>query len=257
MSESANLLRLFRVDQQIRGLRSRLTSAEKFLAEQQRQHSELSERLASLTASLKQSKTSGAGQEGEAARIETRMAALREQMNTARTNKEYSAFLLEINALKAQKEAAEKLQLEQMEQGEVYNKQHKEMQAQLEQRAGVLAKAKADRSAKEAEIKDRLNELTKQREEVKSTVDAEHVRMLEDLIYRLGDDAMSQVEEIDRRNHEWSCGGCRMAVPAEILSHLARNHVVRCPSCRCILYTEQDVVSKKLPKPKKGEALEA
>lgn len=257
MSETANLLRLFRVDQQIRGLRSRLTAAERFLTEQTRQGEDLSSRQATSAAQLKQLKAAGANHEGECVRIETRMAALREQMNGARTNKEYSAFLNELNALKTQKEASEKLQLEAMEKVEQLQKTLTEIEASLAERKTIIAKAKSDRDSKEAEIKDRLTELTSQRETVKKEVDAGHARQLEDLMNRLGEEAMSHVEEIDRRNHEWSCGSCRMAVPPQTLSLIARGVLVNCPSCGCFLYTELDVVSKKLPKPKKGETLEA
>lgn len=257
MSESANLLRLFRVDQQIRGLRSRLTSAERFLAEQVKQLAELNTRLANASNQLKIAKTAQASAEGEIARIDARTEHIREQMNGARTNKEYSAFLLEVNALKTQKEGHEKTQLEQMERVETLSKQVLEIDTQIKDRQGIVTKAQLDRDTKELEIKDRLDELNKQRTQVRETVDAQHARKLDELTTRRGDEAMSHVEEIDRRNHEWSCGSCRMAIPPQTLSIISRGLLVNCPNCGCFLYTELDVVSKKLPKAKKGETLEA
>ncbi len=257
MSESANLLKLFRVDQQIRGLRSRLTSAERFLAEQKRLMDELNAKLNIATNQFKIAKTAAAGAEGEAARIEARMNHLREQMNLAKTNKEYSAFLTEVNSLKVLKDEQDRLQLEQLDRVDQLSKQMTDLDSLVKDRRGVATKAQIERDGKEGEIKDRLGELTKERNTVRGGVEASHAKRLEDLMERLGEDSMAQVEEIDRRNHEWSCGACRMAVPAQVLSIITRGALVNCPSCGAFLYTETDVASKKLPKAKKGETLEA
>ncbi|CAN5765285.1 hypothetical protein BH11PLA1_BH11PLA1_03960 [soil metagenome] len=257
MSESANLLRLFRVDQQIRGLRSRLTHAEKFLADQQKLQGDLSGRKTSASGQMKIAKTATASAEGEIARIEARTAHLREQMNTARTNKEYSALLTEVNTLKAARENHERTQLEQMERVEELTRQLGDVDNQLKDRDTILHTAKSDRDKQEAAIKDRLKELTAERATVRESVDLAHARKLDELVARLGDEAMSQVEEIDRRNHEWSCGSCRMALPPQMLSVISRGRLANCPNCGCFLFTELDVVSKKLPsdeadKPKKA-----
>ena len=80
MSVTAKLLSVFRVEQMLRGLKSRLTAAEKFLAEQERQLKVVDADFVKTAAELKQLKTSIAGEEGETASIDTRMDKLREQM---------------------------------------------------------------------------------------------------------------------------------------------------------------------------------
>ena len=64
----------------------------------------------------------------------------------------------------------------------------------------------------------RVTELKKQRDAVAKEVPADALAILEELIARRGDDAMAHVEVLDRRNHEWTCGACMMALPVQTAS---------------------------------------
>jgi len=67
MSQVAQLLELFRVDKSIRGLRSRLDAAERFLSQQKTQLAELDKQTVSIEQQLKQFRATLANDEGEAA----------------------------------------------------------------------------------------------------------------------------------------------------------------------------------------------
>lgn len=256
MTVTAKLLGLFRVDQQIRGLRSRLDTAERFLRLQQAQLDELTSKHKSTSASLKQLKTAVAGEEGEAARIDARINALREQMNAARTNKEYSAFLNELNVLKSQKDEIEKAELGEMEKVEAAEKALAEIEKQRAEREAIVKQASSDRDARNAEIKDRLAELTAQREGLVKEVPADAMRIYAELLQRQGEAAMSHVEVLDRRNHEWTCGSCQMTLTVETINSVSGGKLTRCGACGCILYTEEDVVAKTVKTSKKKHAAE-
>ena len=107
MSVTEKLLRVFRVDQQLNGLQSRLRAAERFLDEQTRQVTALDSKRDTLNAQLKQVQAVVANHEGEMARLDARIEAIREQMNSAKTNKEYKAFLAEMSTFKADRSNAE------------------------------------------------------------------------------------------------------------------------------------------------------
>lgn len=248
MSVTAKLLSVFRVDQQLRGLKSRLHAAEKFLAEQERLLKELDAKNSSAAAELKQLKTAIASDEGETASIDARMEKIREHMNNSKTNKEYSAFLAELSTLKAKKDEIEKSEMGEMERVESLQKKADEYAKARTERTGIVATAKKDRDAKAAEIKDRVNELQSQRDHLAKEVPAADLKVLDEMIAKLGDEAMSPVEVVDRRNHEWSCTSCQMTLPVELVNNLSMGRVTRCISCKCILFTEEDVVSKKKPK---------
>lgn len=257
MTVTAKLLRLFRVDQQLRGLRTRLDAADRFLATQSALLAELDTRLDALTVQVRSAKAAIGNDESETATIDARMATLREQMNSARTNKEYAAFLSELNALKAQKDGIEKRELEQMERLQGLEKQHAELTAQQAERVKVVEQARAERGQRESEIRGRLDELAAQRAAAAADVPADALKVFEDLVRARGDDAMAQVEVLDRCAHEYTCGACQMTLPVETLNHIVKGTFVRCATCQCILYSAEELDLHKKPAPKTKKAKEA
>lgn len=247
MSVTEKLLRVFRVDQQLQGLQSRLRAAEKFLEEQTRQLQQIETKRDAAHAQLKQFQATVADHEGEMARLDARVEHLREQMNAARTNKEYKAFLTEVNTLKADKSNAETAALETMTKADELKKQAAELDAQHAEREKMQKVAAGDRSKRAEEIKDRLAELKKERDQVAGEVPASAMAIYVDLVRRKGDEAMAQVEELDRKRHEYACGSCQMAVPVETLNALIRGSapnsstpVTLCVNCGCILFLQAE-----------------
>lgn len=250
MSQIPPLLELFRVDKSLRGLRSKLDAAEKFLSQQKQQLGDLEKQATTVETQLKHLKASLANDEGEAQRIETRMATLREQMNSAQTAKEYNAFLNELNVLKEQKSRVEETVLTGMTRSEELSGKVQDIAKDKGERVGIAATAETDRNAREAEIKERLSELTAQRQELATKVPASLLKELERLILIMGDDAMVPIEVLDRRAHEAACSACMMALPMETVNGIVSGRVSQCPSCRAILYTEIDWMEKEKPKKK-------
>lgn len=260
MSVTKQLLDLFRVDKQLRGLRSRLEAAERFLSQQSNLLGDLDKQRGALEVQLKALRATTANEEGEAARIEARMAGLREQMNTAKTAKEYNAFLGELNTLKEQKSGAEERVLEAMTKAEGIEKQFNDLGSQQGERSKIVGTAKGDRDTKASEIKERVEELVAQRKALAAAIPAKELTALEMLIKSRGDEAMAPIEVLDRRSHEGSCSACMMAIPVETVSALMGGKLVNCPSCRCILYIEESTFAAsaaapaKKPKKEKPEA---
>jgi len=242
MSVTESLLRVFRVDQQLRGLTGRLTAAEKFLEQQSKQLDQLLGKRAALQAQLKQVQVQANEHEGEMKRIDARVDALKEQMNSAQTNKEYKALLTEVNTYKADRSTSETAALELLTKLDELKKQGEELEAQIAEREKVKKVAEGDRSAKAAEIADRLSQLKKEREGLVAQVPAKIMAVYVELVRSRGDDAMAPVEELDARRHEYTCGSCQMTVPVERVATLMKSNVtteiIRCASCGCVLYIE-------------------
>lgn len=243
MSVTKQLLELFRVDKQLRGLRSRLEVAERFYAQQAEQLAELEQNRSALESQLKHLKATVSSEDGEAARLEARITAVREQMNSVKTSKEYTALQTELNNYKAEKSAAEEREIDAMQKVEQFETQLTDLRAKCEERVKIVATAKADRDQKEADIKDRVTELAKQRDELAQQIPAADRRAFEELVRIRGDEAMAPVEVLDRRAHEYSCSACMMAVPVETASAIFVGKLVNCPSCRCILYIEEEMLN--------------
>lgn len=254
MSAIKPLLDLFRVDKQLRGLKNRLEDAEKFLTKQKALLDDIEKQRRTLDVQLKQLRATLANEEGEVARLAARENTLREQMNSAQNAKEYKAFQAELEKLKAMKSEAETRQLEAMGKIDALVKQLDAGTAQHSDRSKIVGSASTDRDTKATEIKDRVEELSRQRIELASKVPAHELKKFEDLIRVKGDEAMAPVEVVDRRSHEGNCGSCNVVIPVEAVSALMSGRIVNCPSCRCILYVEDETFAKSAPAEKKPRA---
>jgi len=244
MSLTKQLLDLFRVDKQLRGLRHRLEAAERFLSHQQTQLADLERTRTDLTGQSRQLRAGASNDEGEAQRLEARMVAIREQMNQTKTAKEYQALVTEINTFKAQKAECEERALEAMSRVEQSDARLKEIEGQFEERTRMVAKALQDRDQRSSEIHERVTELSAQRLELAKAIPASNLNEFELLVKARGDDAMAHIEMIDRRAHEGSCSACMMAIPVESLSALMTGKLTRCPSCRCYLFIEESIMNQ-------------
>lgn len=242
MTVTAKLLRLYLVDQQLRGLTSRLSAAEKYLAEQDRLLAELEARHASFASQLKTLEATSKNDEVEAASIEERITTIRERMNTAKTSKEHSAYVTEVGNLKDLKKAAEDRVLEAMGRIEALRKQVAEVESLRDERRMLRSAGVKDRDARAAEIKDRLEELKVQREEARKEVPSSALSAYESRLSMGHEDVMAPVEEQDRRNMEYTCGSCYTHLPIERVSVLLkRGDLTRCTSCQAILYMAQEL----------------
>lgn len=253
MGVTQQLLKLFQVDKQLRGLRSRLDAAERFLDQQRTLFKELDERAASIGLQTKHLKASIANEEGEANRYTAKIETLREQINSVKTAKEYAAGVAELNNYKELKTKHEETAVDAMGKLEQLEAQSSEIKKQREERSKIVAGAEADRATREVEIKDRLEELKAQRVEMTQGIPKEALTLLDSLIKLRGDEAMAPVEILDRRNFEYSCTGCMMTLPVETVSAMLAGKLTRCVSCSCIIYTEEELLPAK-PAPKTPKA---
>lgn len=245
MNVTERLLRVFQVDQQLRGLQSRLHAAERFLEEQDSQLAELDAKAASLEGQSRQSKAQASNHEGEANRLDERLTHLRTQMDASRTNKEYKAFLTEVNTIKADRSRVEEEALTHLTKLDELKKQLDEVQARRAERTRVREVAVQDRDRRAAEIKGRVEELKNQRRQLATDVAADVLAIYESLVRDRGEDAMAALEELDRRRHEYHCSACMMALPVEAVNRLrSTGALTRCSSCGTILYIEASLAQE-------------
>ena len=103
MNVTESLLRLYRVDRQLAGLKGRLTSAQRFLDGQLAQVAALDVKHDDAHKRLLKLKAEAGERDVEIASLDERITMLRERMNSASTNKEYKALLTEVNTHKAER----------------------------------------------------------------------------------------------------------------------------------------------------------
>lgn len=241
MDVTSKLLKVFHVEKQIRGLSSRLTAAERFLAQQNKELDAIAAKRAALEGTYKTHLGASKGNEGEMARLTARMDAIKKQMDSAQTNKEYKAFLTEYNTLKAEADRFETAATEGLMKVDEVKKQLAELDAAKADREKVKAVAQAERDQREVEIKGRMDELKAQRVTLLAEVPADALEIFNQLLRTKGDEAMAPLEEQDRKRLEYTCGSCMMNVRIDAVTGLLSNgKLTLCTSCGSILYLEKE-----------------
>jgi uncharacterized protein len=236
MTVTSKLLAVFRVDQQIQGLQTRLRGSERYLAEQTRQLASLGTEKDALETQLRQLRASEANAEGESERIATHIDDLREKMNNATSNKEYKAFLAEVNNLKEIRSTHDEQAIEFLEQIEALTGKLDEVNSNVDEREKVRGIAEQQRQERSDEIAEKLAELKSKREELIADVPKDAVSIYEELLENRGEDAMAPLEIVDKKRHEYVCGSSMMTVPVEIAASLIQGKLTISPNDGCILY---------------------
>lgn len=240
MNLMENMLNLFLVDAQVRGLRSRVEAAQRYLDAQQRQFDDLSTQLLELESRQKHTKATIANLEVETKAIDERIEKLRNELNNAPTSKQHSAFLAELNNVKAQKAEIEEKTLAEMERIEEIKGRLETLNEQIVERTKVRDVAKHELEERKAEVGQRLSELEAERNTAASHIPAKELELFDSLCDAYEGEAMAPVEEISKKHREYACAACNMNQPFENVSVLLRGSdtLVRCAACGRILYMQ-------------------
>lgn len=251
MSLSDRLLKLFYVDSQVRGLRSRVDSARRYLSAQERQLLNLSRDFDEIEARRRHVQATIGNLEGEIASIDERIEKLRDELNAAVTNKQYSAVLSELNTVKARRSEIETRVLEEMETVDELNERLETIRTQVAEREKVRQVAQEELRERESEVGHRLAELEGERDVAAAEIPAQHLVVFEEMARDTDGETMASIDEIDRRHRDYACGTCHMTVPFEQVSLLLSGGdvLVRCTACGRILYianeTRETLAGKK------------
>ena len=237
MTKYEALHELYLVDQQVRGLQSRLDSAQAHVRAQNNKLEALNKQLTDLSDQHRQAQATEANLENEVKSIEQRIAKLRDQMNSAKTNKEYSAFLVEVNTFKADKAKVEERALELLGESDKLADRMNQLKAQVEDQLKLKTHAQGELEKRRAEVGEDLDRLNAKRAEAAAKVPDAALAVFEKLADDTDGEPMAPVEQDDPRRMEYNCGGCFMAIPAEVVNRLAtQDNIVLCTSCGRILY---------------------
>ncbi len=243
MSLQDKLHDLFLLDQTVRGLRTRLDAATRRHTLQSKKLDQLRQQEAELADQHKRAQAEVASLEHQAADFDQRITKLREQMNTVRSNKEYSAMLVEVNTLKVEKSKLEDQALEKMSVVDDLKARLEEVRNQVQDQAKLVESAQAEVSSAREEVGDQLDEATAKRDAAAAEMPPDVMSVFKRLSDQYDGEALGEVEEQDRRRREYICGGCYMELPVERVNALMTkpDELVTCPSCNRFLFIKQEL----------------
>jgi len=238
----SSLVNLQTVECELRVAQQKLKRTKQTVARQEQQIARLQEALAAKKEEIKLTRVQYHRLEVDLKSREDDVAKLRVALNTARTNKDYSAILTRINTQKVDKSKLEDQILNLMTQIEVEQTACREIEKSLAQEQARLAEVKAQADAQIQQLAAdvaRLDALHRQA--------AAHVPPKErDLFLRLAEryegEVLAGITQLNGKRSEQTCGGCFMKVTLESVNALmTRDDMVTCPNCGRILMLADDL----------------
>lgn len=254
-SKSIDLLQeLQAVESKLRGLRSQLRRRERIVHQQQLKLKQCDEKIQSKHREIQNIKLKLAELELELKSKEAEISKLQSQLNTAKSNKEYSTFLTQLNTARADSSKIEDQILK--------------MLSEIDEMKTLLSEAENQKKEAEKELEAKRIEYERYKDELQKEIDATESELKEletridpeilDIFKRVADrhdgEVLAEIIANDPKKQEFICSGCYMSVPLEIVNALLTkpDELQLCNACGRILYVKQQTVSNNKEGNKKG-----
>jgi predicted nucleic acid-binding Zn-ribbon protein len=236
------LVKLFRADQQLREAQERLDAAAKNVRVQERRVNDLSEKLKAAQTTHRQQQSHSGQLDLDLKTRDGHIEKLRTQQQAAKNNKEYQAFLVEINTQKVDRNKVEEEALKLLETVEKSAGEATALSTQLETERAKLETMRTQIGDTIAALQAEVESLQPAREEAAAALPPRAREAFERLAEHHDGEAMAAIAKPDRRREEYLCTACTMDLVADVYNKLhSRDELVYCPSCRRILYIPEDL----------------
>lgn len=236
------LVKLYHADLALREAQGRLDSASKNVRIQERRASDLNEKLRLAQQQLKEHQAKAGNVDLDIKTRDERIEKLRTQQANAKNNKEYQAFLVEINTEKVDKTKSEEELMKLMEANEKAQASIKDLTTQLEAEQAKLATMRSEIGDTVARLKAEVESLRPAREEAAAAAPPRARQEFDRLADRFEGEALSALSRPDPRREEYVCSACNMDLVVDVYNRLhTKDELVFCPSCRRMLYIPADL----------------
>jgi len=235
------LIKLQRVENRLRAAKTKLARCRRGVLFQENQLRTLQNGLEAKQEEIKQTKLQAARLETDLKERDTQIDKLRGQLNLARTNKEYSALLTELNTAKADDSKIETQVLELMKNVETDEAACEEIKSQIETQRAKVDEIRTEAEVKAVDIEKDIAGVQAEWDAAAKDIPVAALQFFQRVAETYDGEAMAEVEQVDENSQSFSCGGCFMGIPAEIVNVLsARDEIVRCSNCTRILYLKEE-----------------
>lgn len=246
------LVKLFEADQKLREAQGRLEATTKNVRVQERRVRDLNDKIAATSARLKEQQAHSHNLDVDLKTRDAHIEKLRVQQQGAKNNKEYQAFLVEINTSKVDRNKVEEEAIKVLGEIEKMQGELKELGTGLENEKSKLVTMQGEITGKTSALQAEIDTIKPQRQAASQAVPPKAREAFDRLADRFDGEAMSPLIKPDRRREEYSCGACMMDLVRDVYNRLhVRDELVFCPSCRRILFIPEDLpVEEAVHKPK-------
>jgi len=172
---------------------------------------------------------------------DTKVGRLRAALNMAKSNKEYSAILTELNTAKADNSKVESQILELMKNIETDEAECQQLQERIEQEKRRLEEIRREAEAQAREYEQQIADIQAEWDRAAEEVPPKALAVFKRIADTYDGEALATVEQVDERVEAFSCGGCYMGLTAETVNQLmTKDEIQRCGSCGRVLVLKTD-----------------
>ena len=230
MNVSVGPLReLHELHQRVSRLRTQLERGPRQVEAKRNLLNQRAELLDKTKAELKSIKVKSHERETERKAFEGRISQLQMQINTAKSNKEYTTLVSEKETAVKARTAVEDQVLELLLQEEEKAKEMKLLESEVSRLQQELTELTASTARQEQELAAKLAETESRLKSSEAALPSEMRDVYRRLVDRRGDDALAQASN-------GTCTGCYTGITPQMQNQLLINELVLCKSCGRILY---------------------
>ncbi|MAC74570.1 MAG: hypothetical protein CMJ22_03155 [Phycisphaerae bacterium] len=240
MTLTEDLMSLYRVDSQLRGLRTRVENASDLLAARTRKLHKLTAEHDEKASQLRQLQAQVANLEGESTDYKARIEKLRSELNASTNDKQYRAILAEMKSLETLRDEIETTQLGEMEKIERAETEANTMADTVSNQSRLCEAAKSEHEECTTAVGERVGELETERSSAADRMPDAVLTVFEEVAEITEGETLAAVIELSKKDRDYTCGACHVTLPYHLVVNLHANDtgIQQCPNCDRILYLE-------------------
>ena len=164
------------------------------------------------------------------------IAKLRASLNSAKTNKEYSAVLTQLNTTKADNSKIETQSLELLKSIEADESECNEIQGQIDEQKKHLEERRTEAEVMAGKCQVEIDKIQAEWDEVAKDIPEKPLEIFKRVTETYDGQAVALIEQQGGKKGAYSCDGCFMGLTAECVNLLmTKDDIIRCPNCTRIL----------------------
>ncbi len=230
------LIKLQSVENRLRAVKSKLTRCRRAVIFQENQLRTLQNGLEAKQEEIKLSKVQIDRFELELKTRDDHIAKYRARLNMAKTNKEYSAILTELNTSKADNSKVESHMIDLMKNIEADDADCIEIQKQIDEQKEKLDELRKSTEDKTGELEKEVEDIQAEWDQAADGVPQDTLAVFKRVAETYDGEAIAYIDLQDEKAQVYTCDGCFMSLPTEIVNQLiTKDEVMRCTSCTRIL----------------------
>ncbi len=230
------LIKLQSVENRLRAGKAKLTRCRRNVVIQENQIRSLQNALEAKKEEVQLTKVQSDRLELELKSRDERIARLRASLNSAKTNKEYSAVLTQLNTTKADNSKIETQILELLKDIEADEAECKDIQEQIDEQKQQLEQNRAEAGTLADKYQAEIDEIQVEWNQIAQTIPEKPLEVFKRVTETYDGQAVTVIDQQDDKKGTFSCGGCFMGITAESVNLLmTKDDIIRCPNCTRIL----------------------